>query len=111
MGRDDLVSKAFDTLGQGTQPLFGRDEASTLEVQAAWAKANGADEQAFRQAYNSFTVNSNLSRAEDLTKRYRVDGVPYIVVNGKYGTDVAKAGGPSNLISLINDLAASERPR
>jgi protein dithiol oxidoreductase (disulfide-forming) len=110
MGRQDLVTKAFDALANGNM-LLGRDEASTLGTQAAWVKSNGGDEKAFRQAFASFTVNSNLSRAEDLTKRYRIEGVPYVVINGKYGTDVGKAGGPSNLISLINDLAASERPR
>jgi protein dithiol oxidoreductase (disulfide-forming) len=110
MNRQDLVTKAFETIHNG-QMLLGRDEASTLEAQTSWAKSNGADEKAFRQAYGSFTVSSNMSRAEDLTKRYRVEGVPYVVINGKYGTDVGKAGGPSNLISLINDLAASERPR
>jgi protein dithiol oxidoreductase (disulfide-forming) len=111
LGRQDLHQKVFETLQNQTEPLFGKDDASSLQVQAAWAKRNGIDEQAFRQAYNSFTVNSNLSRAEDLTRRYRVEGVPYIAVNGKYGTDVGKAGGPSNLVQLLNDLAASERPR
>jgi hypothetical protein len=37
-----------------------------------------------------------------------VQGVPFFAVNGKYGTDVAKAGSESKLIELINDLAASE---
>ena len=81
------------------------------EEEILLGEAHGHRLAAFRQAYNSFTVSSNMSRAEDLTKRYRVEGVPYVVINGKYGTDVGKAGGPSNLISLINDLAASERPR
>jgi hypothetical protein len=34
--------------------------------------------------------------------------VPLIVINGKYTTDVAKANGQSNLISIIDDLAAAE---
>jgi hypothetical protein len=35
--------------------------------------------------------------------------VPLIIVNGKYETDVGKAGGPSELIALISDLVASEK--
>jgi hypothetical protein len=31
-----------------------------------------------------------------------------MVVDGKYTTDVAKAGSQSNLIQLISDLAAAE---
>jgi protein dithiol oxidoreductase (disulfide-forming) len=111
LGRQDLHQKVFDTLHGGSEPLYGKDDASTLVAQLSWAKRNGIDAQAFTQAYNSFTVNSNLSRAEDLTKRYRIEGVPFLAVNGKYGTDVGKAGGPSNLIQLLNDLATSERPR
>jgi hypothetical protein len=34
--------------------------------------------------------------------------VPLIVINGKYTTDVAKAGSQSNLISLVDDLAVAE---
>ena len=48
-------------------------------------------------------------RAEELTARYHVEGVPLIVVNGKYVTDVGKAGGHTELIQLINDLVASEK--
>jgi protein dithiol oxidoreductase (disulfide-forming) len=34
--------------------------------------------------------------------------VPLLVVNGKYSTDVGKAGSEAKLIDLINDLAAAE---
>jgi hypothetical protein len=34
--------------------------------------------------------------------------VPFFVVNGKYGTDVAKSGSEPKLIELINDLVVSE---
>jgi hypothetical protein len=34
-----------------------------------------------------------------------------VIVNGKYVTDVGMAGGPSQLLELIDSLAASERRR
>jgi hypothetical protein len=34
--------------------------------------------------------------------------VPFIIVNGRYTTDVSKAGGETKLIELINDLSAAE---
>jgi thiol:disulfide interchange protein DsbA len=43
-----------------------------------------------------------------LNKRYRVQGVPFFVVNGKYTTDVGSAGGEEQLIQLVNELAARE---
>ena len=31
-----------------------------------------------------------------------------VVVNGKYSTDVSKAGSPDNLFTMVDDLAAAE---
>jgi thiol:disulfide interchange protein DsbA len=49
-----------------------------------------------------------MMRAEEITQRYRVQGVPFVVVNGKYTTDVGQAGGETKLIELISDLTAAE---
>lgn len=88
--------------------MVANSEDETLKIEEAWAQQNGVKPEDFAKAYNSFTVNSNLQRAEQLTERYHVEGVPLVVVNGKYTSDVGKAGGPQELISLINDLAAAE---
>jgi protein dithiol oxidoreductase (disulfide-forming) len=110
LSRPDLFEKAFDTIQQKHDPLISTtgDDAETLKLQQAWAKDNGINPDDYAKAYNSFTVNSNLQRAQQLTERYEVSGVPLVVVNGKYTTDVAKAGSPAQLISLVDDLAASE---
>ena len=112
LGRPDLFQKAFDTIHQlaqrGQPPLFGNTEDETLRMQQSFAVQNGVSADDFTKAYNSFTVNSQVQRAEELTQRYHVQGVPFIAVNGKYSTDVVKAGGEARLIELINDLAASE---
>ena len=108
LNRQDLVQKAFDAIQNQHQMLVAANEEDTLKAQQAFAAANGVSAEEFAKAYNSFTVNSNLQRAEQLTQRYHVEGVPLIVVNGKYVTDVAKAGSQSNLIQIIDDLAAAE---
>jgi thiol:disulfide interchange protein DsbA len=53
-------------------------------------------------------VETALQRADQLVQRYRIDGVPTFVVNGKYVVDVRSAGGPEKLLSLVGDLAAQE---
>lgn len=108
LGRKDLHAKVFDTIHLQHNLLVGNDEASTLNLQLEFAKANGIDPEAFRKAYNSLTVATNLQRAEELMHRFQVESVPFLVVNGKYATDVGKAGSPENLIALINDLCAFE---
>ena len=112
LGRDDLIAKAFDTIHQDlenrTPPLVGQSEEETFRLQQQFAVQNGVSADDFSKAYNSFSVSSNLQRAEEITQRYHVQGVPFFVVNGKYSSEVAKAGSESKLIELINDLAASE---
>jgi len=108
LGRNDLDDKAFETLHQQVNPLAGNTPEETFAAQLKFAKDNGIDADAFRKAYNSFAVNSDLQRAEEITQRYHVEGVPLVVINGKYMTDVGKAGSHEQLIAEINDLAASE---
>jgi thiol:disulfide interchange protein DsbA len=50
-----------------------------------------------------------VQRADELTRRYRVDVTPTVVVNGKYVTGASRAGGHEQLIKLVETLAASER--
>jgi thiol:disulfide interchange protein DsbA len=110
LNRPDLVEKAFDTIQQKHELLITPDGNAddSLKLQQAFAKENGINPDDYARAFNSFSVNSNLQRAEQLTQRYQVQGVPLIVVNGKYSMDVAKAGGPQQLISEVDDLAGSE---
>jgi protein dithiol oxidoreductase (disulfide-forming) len=109
LGRNDLDQKVFDTLHDGHNMLVANSEPETLNIQAKWAAEHGIKDDDFRKAYSSFTVSSDLSRAEELNARYHVEGVPLIIVNGKYETDVGKAGDPEKLIELISDLVASEK--
>jgi protein dithiol oxidoreductase (disulfide-forming) len=108
LGRPDLIDKAFDTIQQQHNPLIGDSDQESLKIAQAWAAQQGISAQDFANAFNSFSVNSDLQRAEELTTRYRVQFVPTFIINGKYTTDVAKAGGPAQIIQLVNDLAAYE---
>ena len=63
----------------------------------------------FKKTFDSFFVQAKLARAEELNRRYRVSGVPAIIVNGKYFTDVGMAGSHEELIELIDGLVAAER--
>ena len=91
--------------------LVGQDPAETEKLQRTFLKANGISDADFDRTYHSFTVETKLQRAEQLTRRYKVTGVPVMVINGKYTADVGSAGTEPQLISLIDDLAASEHRR
>jgi hypothetical protein len=49
-----------------------------------------------------------MARAQEITQRFKVDHVPFFIINGKYTTDVTMAGGEEQLMQLVSDLAASE---
>lgn len=106
-----LHTKVFDTIHRGGNGLLGRDEASTLPVMLAWAKQNSIEEKAFSDAWNSMWVNTRLRQADETVRRYRAEGTPFMVINGKYTTDVGSAGGIPQMINLINDLANAEKRR
>lgn len=111
LGREDLVAKAFDEIHKRGNYLVTNDEAQSQKLQLAWAKANGISESDFNREYNGFAVNTNLQRAEEVTKRFRIEGVPRIIIDGKYETDVGMSGGHNELVEQINDLAAIEQSR
>jgi thiol:disulfide interchange protein DsbA len=106
-----LHTKVFDTIFRTGNGLLGRDETATLEIMVDWAKQNGIQEKAFRDAWNSMWVGTKLRQAEDIVRRYRVEGTPFMAVNGRYSTDVGMAGGTQQMLSLINDLANAEKAR
>ena len=108
LGRQDLIAKVFDDIAQAHVTLASPDEDESFKLQQKWAVAHGVSADDFAKAYNSFSVNTDMRRAEELTNRYHVQGVPFVVVNGKYTTDVAQAGGEAHLIDLISDLSAAE---
>lgn len=107
--RPDLHTKVFDEIHQKGNMLAAQTDEAARKLHWDFFKANGVSEKDFNAAYDSFSMNTNLQRAEELTKRYRVEGVPLVVVDGVYTTDIGQAGGNSNLLTLINDLAASRR--
>lgn len=107
---DALHTAVFDEIHQNNDPLYveGNPQA-TFQSQLKFAEAHGISASDFTNAYNSFGVQTNLQRADDLDRRYKIDAVPTIVIDGKYEADVGTAGGEDKLIRLINDLAASEK--
>ncbi|MGE0580743.1 MAG: thiol:disulfide interchange protein DsbA/DsbL [Steroidobacteraceae bacterium] len=109
--RMDLHAKVFDEIHTRGNMLAANDDASTRRMQLAFAKANGIAEADFLREYDGFFVNTQLQRAEDLTRRYRVDATPVVYVAGKYQTDVGLAGGQTQLTQLIDALAAHEQRR
>ena len=105
-----LHTAIFKEIQVNNNPLVdpGNNDAATERIQTTFAKSQGISPEAFKTAYHSFAVETDLQRADQLTQRYRVDGVPTFVVNGKFIADVATAQGEDRILPLVSDLAALE---
>ncbi len=112
MGKlNDVHSEIFKEIQVSGDPLIGADPnnaAAAERVQVSFIKKLGLSDADFEKAYQDMNVQTAMQRADQLVQRYRVSSVPMFVVNGKYITDVAMAGGPEKLISMLSDLAAQE---
>jgi len=71
----------------------------------------GVSREDFLNTWNSFEVNHKIGVANDLVRRYNVTGVPAVVVNGKYRSGAAEAGGYTALLEVIDELIERETLR
>ena len=62
----------------------------------------------FNKTWSSFEVDQKLRVANDIMRRYKIDAVPTVVVNGKYRTGASDAGGYPQLLELIDELIVRE---
>jgi protein dithiol oxidoreductase (disulfide-forming) len=113
-------ARAFYTaeaLGKGAEvhTEFFREiheRGNRLDSEAALQEFFGrfnVDAAAFKTAFDSFAVQTKLQRADELNRRYRIESVPTIVVNGKYTTDAPQVGSYEALIEVVDELVAAER--
>ncbi len=111
---DQLHTEIFREIHVNGDPLVAPDPSNLAgdeHVQAVFLRHFGISDETYDKAFHSFDVETALQRAEQLGLRYRVEGVPTFVVNGKYVADVASAKGPERLLALVDDLAAQEHKR
>ena len=92
------------------QPLFnavqsGKDLTNLDEAAKVFAEQN-IDAEKFKSTYNSFSVNTALNQGRFEVKQYKVTRVPLVVVDGRYQTTLANAGGPQGLVDTVNFLIA-----
>jgi thiol:disulfide interchange protein DsbA len=71
----------------------------------------GVDADTFDRTWKSFEVDQKLRVAKDLGRRYNIQGVPAVVVNGKYRTGGQEAGSYDAVPAVIDELITRESQR
>jgi thiol:disulfide interchange protein DsbA len=100
---DQLHSKVFEAIHKDNKNL------ADVKVLDQWLAQNGVDPAKYHEVEKSFTVDSKLKRANQLTAAYKVDGVPRVFVDGKYYVGPEQAGGEDRIMSAVDSVIAMER--
>ncbi|MEO8444510.1 MAG: thiol:disulfide interchange protein DsbA/DsbL [Gammaproteobacteria bacterium] len=115
-GRVYYTAEALGKLPQIVPAMFraihvdNRPMTEEKDIQKLF-EDNGVSAPDFNRTFRSFSVESQLKRAKDLTVKYRVRGVPLLVVDGKYTTDGTEIHSHQDLLAVTEELIRRERQR
>ena len=70
---------------------------------------HGIDTNKFIEKYNSFGTEARIKKASNLAKKYQINSVPTIIVNGKFLTSGSYVSSYDELYSVVNLLVERER--
>jgi len=76
---------------------------------AALVAKNGGDEKKFLDAFNSFSVATNVGRAKKAMADYKVDQVPLLAINGRFITSPSMAGSAERALAVTDTLIQRSR--
>jgi len=86
MNRLDLHTVVFDAIHQRRMKLNTEPEIM------AFIEKQSIDSKKFGETFNSFSVQSKVSRVRQLQEAFRIDGVPTVAIDGHYVTSPSIVG-------------------
>jgi thiol:disulfide interchange protein DsbA len=100
---DSLQQKVFNAVHIEHQRL------DSPEAIAAFMTKNGVDAKRFMALFDSFGVRTKVQQANALMDACGIDGVPSLVVQGRFLTSPLIAKGEEKAIAVVETLAAQVR--
>ncbi len=101
---DQVHAPIFNAVHRGNQRLLSKDEQRKFIMQNAKVTAEDFD-----KAYDSFTVRSRMKQANQRIQAFGINGVPAMIVQGKYIVDASSANGQRNILKVVDFLIEKER--
>jgi protein dithiol oxidoreductase (disulfide-forming) len=93
----------FKALHKERKRIFTESELKDFFV------SKGIDGDKFSKVYNSSEIKTKFKQAFLMGQRYKITGVPAVIINGKYMTSGSLAGSYENVLKTINQLVDKER--
>lgn len=100
---DKLHGKVFDAYHK--EGLNLNDEAQLV----AWVKRQGLNEAAFQSSYRSFSVQTKAMKGATAARDAGLDGVPAVLVDGKYLTSISMTASEARLFDVLDQLIERAR--
>ncbi|HXZ96340.1 MAG TPA: thiol:disulfide interchange protein DsbA/DsbL [Burkholderiales bacterium] len=86
-----------------------RDPQTEEQTLFDWIEHQGVNRKKFIDTYNSFSVNTRVEFAKNLTRAYGLEGTPTLVVDGKYLTAPSMTGSNESVIPMLQQLIDKAR--
>jgi len=99
---DKTHGPLFDAIHKRNEKLF------TKQALANFFARYGVDKKEFLETLYSFGVSMKVDRAIDLTNRYGINGVPTVIVNGRYRTHASLTNGQAGMLKVMDFLISKE---
>jgi thiol:disulfide interchange protein DsbA len=100
---EPMHRKVFNAIHQNKQRL---DKEADI---AAFMTANGIDGAKFIDHYKSFSVQAKARQAQQLSRDYKIEGVPAMAVQGRYVTSGSQAGSNERALAVTDALVQLAR--
>lgn len=104
-----LHGPVFDAIHVQRLPLADRSVAKAEEAIKDWVAKQGVDRAKFEAAYKSFAVETKVKRAQQLSRSSGIDGVPAMIVDGRYLATGPLAGTHEAMLAVVDELVAKAR--
>ena len=76
----------------------------TLPVIADTLAGHGVDKSAFMQSFQSPEVTEGVNVSKEMTKRYRISGVPTLVIDGRYTVGIPQGNDFEHMFEVTDHL-------
>ena len=93
----------FNAIHNERQALFSKGRI------ADYFTRFGVESDQFEQVFDSFGVDTRINSAKNTLAQWQVNGVPILLVNGKYKVNSGSAGSEANMIKILELLIEREK--
>ena len=100
---DDLHNLIFEEIH------IENNRLDTEEAMIDFLSKSEINSEIFLEKYNSYGTEARVKKASNLARKYQIDSVPTLIVNGKYLTSGSFVSSYDELYSVVNFLVERER--